>query len=68
MTPGDSEITGERLQEITELTLELEEEIPEVICIAVQEPAVAFARLPQRTDASNWRQQLLNTNPARAYP
>ncbi len=36
MTPGDSEITVERLQEIIELTLELEEEIPEEIGIVVR--------------------------------
>ncbi len=35
MTPGDSEITVERLQEIIELTLELEEEIPEEIGIVL---------------------------------
>ena len=35
MTPGDSEITVERLQEIIELTLELEP--PEELGIAVQE-------------------------------
>ncbi len=53
MTPGDSEITVERLQEITEPTLELEEEIPEEIGIAFQEPAVAFTRLPQRAADGN---------------
>ena len=37
MTPGDSELTVERLQEIIQLTLELEEEIPEEIGLAVQE-------------------------------
>ena len=37
MTPGDSEITVERLQEIIELTLELEKVIPEEIGLAVQE-------------------------------
>jgi len=37
MTPGDSEITVERLQEIIELTLELEEEITEEIGLAIQE-------------------------------
>ncbi len=36
MTPGDSQITVERLQEIIELTLELEEEIPEEIGIVVR--------------------------------
>ena len=37
MTPGDSEITVERLGEIIELTLELAEEIPEEIGLVVQE-------------------------------
>ena len=37
MTPGDSEITVERLQEIIDLTLELEEDIPEEIGLAIQE-------------------------------
>ncbi len=35
MTPGDSEITVERLQEIIELTLELEP--PEELGLAIQE-------------------------------
>ena len=34
MTPGDSQITVERLREIIELTLESEEEIAEEIGIA----------------------------------
>ncbi len=35
MTPGDSEITVERLQEIIELTLDLE--LPEELGLAIQE-------------------------------
>ena len=48
MTPGDSEITVERLQEIIELTLELEEEIPEEIGIIVQELVEEVVRLQLR--------------------
>ena len=48
MTPGDSEITVERLQEIIELTLELEKEIPEEIGLAVQELVEEVVRLQLR--------------------
>ena len=48
MTPGDSEITVERLQEIIELTLELEEEIPEEIGLAIQELVEEVVRLQLR--------------------
>ncbi len=48
MTPGDSEITVERLQEIIELTLELEKEIPEEIGLAVQELVEEAVRLQLR--------------------
>ena len=46
MTPGGSEITVERLQEIIDLTLELE--IPEEIGIAVQELVEQVVRLQLR--------------------
>jgi len=48
MTPGDSEITVERFQEIIELTLELEKEIPEEIGLAVQELVEEVVRLQLR--------------------
>ena len=48
MTTGDSEITVERLQEIIELTLELEKEIPEEIGLAVQELVEEVVRLQLR--------------------
>ena len=48
MTPGDSEITVERLQEIIEQTLELEEEIPREIGLAVQELVEEVVRLQLR--------------------
>ena len=48
MTPGDSEITVERLQEIIELTLELEEEIPDEIGLAIQELVEEVVRLQLR--------------------
>ncbi len=48
MAPGDSEITVERLQEIIELTLELEKEIPEEIGLAVQELVEEVVRLQLR--------------------
>ena len=48
MTPGDSEITVERLQEIIELTLELEEEIPDEIGLAIQELVEEVFRLQLR--------------------
>ena len=48
MTPGDSEITVERLQEIIELTLELEEEIPEEIGLAIQELVEEVVQLQLR--------------------
>ena len=44
MTPGDSEITVERLQEIIELTRELEKEIPEEIGLAVRELVADLVR------------------------
>ncbi len=47
MTPGDSQITVERLQEIIELTLELEE-VPEEIGIVVQELVEELVRLQLR--------------------
>ena len=46
MTPGDSEITVERLQEIIELTLELEP--PEELGLAVQELVEEVVRLQLR--------------------
>ncbi len=48
MTPGDSQITVERLREIIELTLESEEEIPEEIGIIVQELVEEVVRLQLR--------------------
>lgn len=48
MTPSGSEITVERLQEIIDLTLELEMEIPEEIGIAVQELVEQVVRLQLR--------------------
>ena len=48
MTPGDSEITVERLQEIIDLTLELEEDIPEEIGLAIQELVEEVVRLQLR--------------------
>ncbi len=48
MTPGDSEITVERLQEIIELTLELEEDVPEEIGLAIQELVEEVVRLQLR--------------------
>ena len=52
MTPGDSEITVERLGEIIELTLELAgeipEEIPEEIGLVVQELVEEVVRLQLR--------------------
>ena len=48
MTPGDSEITVERLQEIIDLTLELEEDIPEEIGLAIQELVEEVVRLQVR--------------------
>ena len=48
MAPGDSEITVERLQEIIELTLELEPDIPEEIGLAVQELVEEVVRLQLR--------------------
>ena len=48
MTPGDSEITVERLREIIELAPELEEEIPEEIGLAVQELVEEVIRLQLR--------------------
>ena len=46
MTPGDSEITVERLQEIIELTLELEP--PEELGLAIQELVEEVYRLQLR--------------------
>ncbi len=46
MTPGDSEITVERLQEIIELTLELEP--PEELGLAIQELVEEVVRLQLR--------------------
>ena len=48
MTPGDSEITVERLQEIIDLTLELEEDIPEEIGLAIQELMEEVVQLQMR--------------------
>ena len=48
MTPGDSEITVERLGEIIERTLELAEEIPEEIGLVVQELVEEVVRLQLR--------------------
>ena len=48
MTPGDSEITVERLGEIIELTLELAGEIPEEIGLVVQELVEEVVRLQLR--------------------
>ena len=48
MTLGDSEITVERLQEIIDLTLELEEDIPEEIGLAIQELVEEVVRLQLR--------------------
>ena len=46
MTPGDSEITVERLQEIIELTLDLEP--PEELGLAIQELVEEVVRLQLR--------------------
>ncbi len=46
MTPGDSEITVERLREIIELTLEMEP--PEELGIAIQELMQEVVRLQLR--------------------
>ncbi len=46
MTPGDSVITVERLQEIIELTLELEP--PEELGLAIQELVEEVVRLQLR--------------------
>ena len=48
MTSGDSEITVERLKEIIDLTLELQEEIPEEIGLVVQELVEEVVRLQLR--------------------
>ncbi len=48
MTPSDSEITVERLKEIIDLTLELQEEIPEEIGLVVQELVEEVVRLQLR--------------------
>ncbi len=46
MTPGDSEITVERLREIIELTLDMEP--PEELGIAIQELVEEVVRLQLR--------------------
>ncbi len=60
MTPGDSQITVERLREIIELTLESEEEIPEEIGIIVQELVEEVVRLQLRVADLSGRGKMLD--------